>query len=360
VELAPSKPSVSGPIPQSSALSQTLGRGLDVLEQVAAGPVALGVIASRLGLSRSTVHRLATSLLERRYLNLAPRRGYSLGPKLLELGSVARSQIGLVRAARPVMELLAEATGDAVLLAVREGDDAVLADSVAGKRRLAPLLRIGERQSLVHSAAGCALLLDSTDDDLTGLWQRRDAREAADFLSRMALLRQSRIVVDAPEADPEIATMAAAVRGADGMIRGALGIATAASYREAGLSPAARDALSRAAEALSQELGWQITNMHDALPGTSAERELLEPRAGFFAARPAGEHQATGTMGGDGMVLEAVRKPVSGEAGLGEAGLGRAGLGRISSGKPGLGAAGAGTAEDGLLSEDDGMKGRGA
>ncbi len=278
VELTRPKSSASGAFTPSSPASQTLGRGLDVLEQVAAGPVGLGVIASRLGLSRSTVHRLATSLLERRYLSLAPRRGYSLGPKLLELGSLARCQIDLVRAARPVMEALAEATGDAVLLAVRDGDAAVLADSVPGRRRLAPRLHVGERQDLVLSAAGRALLLGADEAELDRVWTRLKGSDAAGFVGSMRHEAETGVALDAAGTDPEIATMAAPIRCADGAVRGVMGIATAATYKEAGLSAPARDALRRAAEAVSHELGCKITNMHDVSAPAETERELLNTR----------------------------------------------------------------------------------
>ena len=266
---------MSGAFTQTSTASQTLGRGLDVLEQVASGPVALGVIAARLGLSRTTVHRLATSLLERRYLNLAPRRGYSLGPKLLELGSMARGQIGLVRSARPVMEKLAEATGDAVLLTVRDGDAAVLADWVPGTRRLAPRLRVGERHSLVMRASGRALLVWAGEAEQRAVWSRLSDGDAAGFLGSMHEAAACGYIVDEAGSDPEIAMLAAPVRGADGSVRAALSLAMAATYTQTGLAPAARDRLLQAASALSQELGWQITDMHDVSPEVNAERELL-------------------------------------------------------------------------------------
>ncbi len=261
--------------PQTAPASQTLGRGLDVLEQVASGPVALGVIAHRLGLSRSTVHRLATSLLERRYLTLAPRRGYCLGPKLLELGSVARGQIGLVRTARPIMEALADLTGDAVLLATRDGQAAMLVDSVPGARRLAPRLRVGERLDLLLSAAGRALLLDEGEAGWRSLLARTVDVDQAAFLADMARSMRSGLVLDDAEAEPDIVTLAAPVRGADGVIRAALGLATASAYRHAGLAPAAREAVRDAAAALSQELGWRVTNLHGVLATGETERELL-------------------------------------------------------------------------------------
>jgi DNA-binding IclR family transcriptional regulator len=312
VELASPKPLTQRANGHASPASQTLGRGLDVLEEVAAGPVALNVIAARLGLSRSTVHRLAASLLERRYLTLAPRRGYSLGPKLLELGSRARGQISLVRAARPFMEMLAETTGDAVLLAVRDGDDAVLADNVPGSRRVSPRLRIGERMDLLHSAAGRALLLEDDQAAWQALWDRLAGGSSAEFLGGQRRAAQAGIVLDPGLADAEIVSAAAPIRGADGCVRGALGLALAAAYREPGLSPAAQDALRRAADAVSEELGWRNPTLHDAEPAVQAlasqtERELLGmggpagsgtvPVNGTAASRPRPVTRGTGSPG---------------------------------------------------------------
>src|SRR3954470_2720656 len=93
--------------PKSLSGSQTLVRGLDVLEAVAAGATNLAALCETLDLNRSTMHRLATTLFGQRYLSFAPRVGYALGPKLLELGYQARAQMSLQRVAREHIEALA-------------------------------------------------------------------------------------------------------------------------------------------------------------------------------------------------------------------------------------------------------------
>ena len=67
---------------------QVLDRMLSILDVLAQSDSDLGPseLGERLSLHRSTTHRLATALIERRYLTLVPGRGYQLGPKLLELG----------------------------------------------------------------------------------------------------------------------------------------------------------------------------------------------------------------------------------------------------------------------------------
>src|SRR5690242_11273117 len=61
--------------------SQTIIRGLDVLEAVAAGATSLADLSETLDLNRSTMHRLAATLVAKRYLSFTPRVGYALGPK---------------------------------------------------------------------------------------------------------------------------------------------------------------------------------------------------------------------------------------------------------------------------------------
>src|SRR5580765_3301662 len=85
-------PSANGKKPPSKSWlgSQTLVRGLDILEAVAAGYTSLENIAAAVKLNRSTTHRLAGTLVARRYLLYVPRTGYGLGAKTLEVGHQAR------------------------------------------------------------------------------------------------------------------------------------------------------------------------------------------------------------------------------------------------------------------------------
>jgi DNA-binding IclR family transcriptional regulator len=286
-----------------SPASQTLVRGLDVLEQVAEGPVALSTIARQLGLSRSTVHRLATTLLERRYLNVTPRRGYSLGPKLLELGFLARDQISLVRLARPYLEALAARTGDVALLAVPDGDDVLVADHAAGRRRVVPSLRAGDRLA----AHGCALgevlagpravapdhgapnsdapsldapSLDAPSLDAPSLDAPSLDAPSLDAPDAAAAARDD-VVVD--DGHSEIRIIAAPVRGADGRVRAAFGIAAASVYADGAQLDTARAAVREAAGALSAELGWRVSGTVGTVPATAQQLRVPSHRVSGVA-----------------------------------------------------------------------------
>ena len=70
--------------------TQTLMRGLAVVQAVADGARDLKELCARIGVARSTTHRLASCLVQERYLRVLPGVGYALGPKLIELGFQAR------------------------------------------------------------------------------------------------------------------------------------------------------------------------------------------------------------------------------------------------------------------------------
>ena len=142
--------------------SQTLLRGLDLLDHLAAGPVNLTELARRMGLAKTTTYRLATALTNRGFVVFFPRRGYQLGPKLLELGFLTQSQVDIVAVAKPHLELLAGSSGDTVHLGRLDRGQVLYLDKVPGHRRVEISSRVGDRQPLISTGLGKALLLDMT------------------------------------------------------------------------------------------------------------------------------------------------------------------------------------------------------
>ena len=138
--------------------SQTLLRGLDVIDALMDGSLPLAELSEKLELTRSTTHRLASALVDRRLLSFRPREGYSLGPKLLELGHAASQQMHLPRVARPYLEHLSAVTDDTVHLGVLDGRFALYLDKVPGRRRVNIGSRLGERHPIASTGLGKALI----------------------------------------------------------------------------------------------------------------------------------------------------------------------------------------------------------
>jgi DNA-binding IclR family transcriptional regulator len=140
--------------------SQTLDRGLRVLGVLAATPHGLTVteLAARLGVSRTVVHRLVTTL----ELHGLARRDTSgrLHVGLGVLALVRGLQPVLRELANPVLRGLAEDLGATAHLTVADGGEALAIAVVEPTwTDFHVAYRVGARHPLVQGAAGKAILL---------------------------------------------------------------------------------------------------------------------------------------------------------------------------------------------------------
>ncbi len=243
--------------------SQTLVRGLDVLEAVASGVNNLSDLAAAVKLNRSTAHRLASTLVEKRYLSFVPQYGYGLGPKALEVGYQARVQLNIPRVAREHLERLAAQTGDTVHLGVLDGTRALYLDKIPGRRRVEISSRVGEVQPLRSTGLGKALLLDESEAKLRELYRCEngglhpyDVTEGA-WLKRMRDYARNGYAFDLEENEDRIRCVAAPVRDATGKIKAAISVSSAAHYMDNARMQALVDDVRGTAEQISLELGWE-------------------------------------------------------------------------------------------------------
>lgn len=251
------KPSAGGEAPSGS---QTLLRGLDVLEAVAGGTSGLTELAEQLGLTRSTTHRLASALVDRRYLSFVPREGYSLGPKLLELGFGARQQLSITRLAHAHLEKLSAATEDTVHLGVLENDRALYLDKIPGRRRVEISSRVGEQQPVTTTGLGKALILDESEERWQKLFntEQRRAGESAYkiWLKRMRAYAKEGRAYDLEENEDRIRCVSAPIRDTSGRIVAAISVSSAAQYMsDERMAELSRD-VKKTVAAISRELGW--------------------------------------------------------------------------------------------------------
>jgi len=92
-------------------------------------------LARQLGLSKSTVHRLVTTLTAERLLERGSTPGrYRLGLVLYELGSNVTEHVDLHQAALPVIATLRHETGEMVHVAVLDGLEVVYVERLESRR----------------------------------------------------------------------------------------------------------------------------------------------------------------------------------------------------------------------------------
>lgn len=243
--------------------SQTLLRGLDLIEAVAQAHPSQVDLAEALGLSRSTAYRLAAALAQRGYLVASPRSGYRLGPKMLELGFAARNQLDLIQVARPYLETLSSVTEDMVRLGVLEDERAFYVDVVPGRRRVTIAHRPGDSQPLTSTSVGKALILDEGEIQ----WEARLAADlargrpdvdAGEWLGRMRQFLASGYTFGLGENDDNIRGVAAPIRDASGRIVAAVSVTSAAHYMDEARIAALSVPVRETAAAIGRELGYAL------------------------------------------------------------------------------------------------------
>jgi len=147
-----------GPSAVDSQAGTVVGRLEAILASFDGCDQALGVseISHRIGLPKSTVHRLASQLCAVGWLE-RNSGGYRIGLKLLELGSVALQRTGLREAAYKHLHSLALRTGMTVHLGILDHGEVVYLDRVTTTRVSLPT-RVGGRQPAYCTAIGKVLL----------------------------------------------------------------------------------------------------------------------------------------------------------------------------------------------------------
>jgi DNA-binding IclR family transcriptional regulator len=249
--------------------TQTLLRGLAILEAAAGGARDLRSIGAALGTTRSTTHRLVSSLVQARYLRQVGG-GYLLGPKLIELGTIALEQMPLTAVARPHLQVLAEHTHDTIHLGVRDGDDVLYIDKIPGTRGLEMRSRVGHRMPLASTGIGKAMMLDLPPETWSKLLEashrvlakvsfKPDHQPDIDtFVQRMTRYSQGGFTFDLEENEASIRCVAAPVRDASGAIVAALSVASTIPYMPSERMEELIPVVQREARAISQELGWRV------------------------------------------------------------------------------------------------------
>lgn len=159
----------------------------------------LGVseLARRLGLSKSTVHRLLTTLAAEHLIELNPRTGrYRLGIKMYELGTVVSSHVELHEAVAMYIDDLRAQTGETVHVGVLDGGEVVYIERRESLRTLRHMMDfVGHRNHAHCTACGKVLLAALPESELDRLVVQRLPKRTAFSITDPDRLRQELAVV---------------------------------------------------------------------------------------------------------------------------------------------------------------------
>ncbi|HHV58124.1 MAG TPA: IclR family transcriptional regulator [Firmicutes bacterium] len=142
-------------------LVQSVNRALAILEALQAAGEGLGVteIGTRVGLHKSTVYRLLATLARHGYVEQDPAtERYSLGLKLVELGTAVLERLELRDLARPYLKRLMEASQEVAHLVVLQDGEVVYIDKVECPGPVKMYSQLGRRAPAHATAVGKVLL----------------------------------------------------------------------------------------------------------------------------------------------------------------------------------------------------------
>jgi IclR family acetate operon transcriptional repressor len=157
----------------TAAPSGTIERALRIVETLAQAPegMALAAVADELALPRSACHRLLAELVRCGYVRQLREQGdYALTTKLPALGLSYFGGAGVLDIAQPIIDRLADASGELVRLALVDGDRLTFVAKAQGARtglRYDPDMGIDVRLSC--SAGGHAWLMTLDEERATRL-----------------------------------------------------------------------------------------------------------------------------------------------------------------------------------------------
>jgi len=138
---------------------QSLERAITILEYLRKGPTSLSELHRELGLHKSTIFGLLQTLVKHNYVHQERKTGhYSLGYRVLALGSAFLENCDLRKAAAPYLKQLVDQHSETVHLVIMDNGQVVYVDKIDSSQSIRMVSRIGSRLPAHCTGVGKAIL----------------------------------------------------------------------------------------------------------------------------------------------------------------------------------------------------------
>ena len=255
----------------------------------------LGVseLARRLGLGKSTVHRMLTTLVAEGLIEQNPRTGgYRLGIVMFELGEAVRVHMDLHAAAAPVLGELRAQTGESSQVGVLDGHEVVYVDRLESTHSLRLFTETGRRVPVHCTSSGKVLLAYLPEArrqavlraaPLTALTPHT-ITDPERLAAELARVRRRGWAEAINEREIGVASIAAPVRDISGEVVAAISIGVPLARCSVMSLRRLAPVIVEAAEAASRRLGWS--------PGIDCAHAATEGRLSMPLTDVAGKARA--------------------------------------------------------------------
>jgi IclR family KDG regulon transcriptional repressor len=160
--------------PKNNYEVQSVGRAIQILESIYFNKCEMGIteLSRELDLSKSTVHRLISTLGKHGFVQQKPDNGkYRLGWRLFEIAQEVPKRMGLTSLSNSFLKELKQKTGETAILAILDGKETVYIDKVETNHVLKMEIDIGSRLPAYCTALGKVLLCEYSEEALEELYR---------------------------------------------------------------------------------------------------------------------------------------------------------------------------------------------
>jgi DNA-binding IclR family transcriptional regulator len=226
--------------------------------------MGISALAMRLGLAKSTVHRLATTLVEYDILEQNRETGkYRLGLALFELGTMVRRKMDTNSGAQVQIHALADETGETVQLAILDHLSVLYIRIRESRQAVRMSSGLGSRAPAHCTGVGKALIAFQAPDVVQQIVENGLQRYTENTIIdpeklrvELATIRQKGYAIDDEEIEVGLRCIAAPIRDHSGQVTAAISVAAPVQRMTKKNMQATIPSVVAAAEAISRRLGY--------------------------------------------------------------------------------------------------------
>jgi DNA-binding IclR family transcriptional regulator len=230
-------------------------------------------------LAKSTVHRLATTLIEARLLEQNPQTcKYHLGLAVFELGACVANQMDVAKVSVPYLEALMERTGETVHLAIIDEGEVLYINKIESRHTIRMYSRVGRRGPVYCTGVGKAMLAFQEADKIEQVIAAGMVAHTEHTLvkpealqSNLAEIRKLGYAIDDEEIEIGLRCVAAPVSDHTGKVIASISVAGPSQRLTKERLLAYAPDLVSTADTISQRLGYR--EPQQTIPYTLAKKE---------------------------------------------------------------------------------------
>ncbi|WP_286885853.1 IclR family transcriptional regulator [Aneurinibacillus sp. UBA3580] len=220
-------------------------------------------LALSLGLGKSTVSRLLATLASEGFVIKDPEtQKYRLGLSILNLNTVATSNLEINRESFPTLQRLVNEIMETAHIAVLEGTDVVYLNKVECKHPVQILSHIGRRNPVHCTSSGKVILANQEEEVIeqfieNGLqkYTINTITDPHDFRATLKTIREQGYAISIEEIREGVASIAAPIRDYTGKVVYAISV-IGPIHRMNPYNPSIINKVKSAAKEISDKLGY--------------------------------------------------------------------------------------------------------